>query len=415
VTPATGQFLDNRRYWTIVGLAVLLNMVSYFDRVSLAVAAPGIRSEFHLTPVQLGTVFSVFSLSYALMQPAWGALADRYGARWIVALAITGWSLFTGLTAVATTYWVLVAMRLVFGAWEAGLPPSIASGFSRWIAPEQRSKAFGLFAGGGRLGGTIAPVIAAALVARFGWRASFVAFAGLGVIAGAAWLKAIDFAGVAKAPAPIVAAAVAPSPAVRYRDLLLSRRLICLLLVSFGYTFMWQFYATWFPTYLTERRGFTLAQAAAYAGLPFLLGLVANAVGGFLAEIVGRGRLGLCCLLASAALLFAGIVSPEARTAGLLIALAAGAGDLLLGAAWASAVDIGGKAGGAIAGLMNSTSALGGFVSPLLMGWVLQNWQSWESVLFMAVAANVISAVLWLGVNPIGTSRQRSAVATTAS
>ena len=53
----------------------------------------------------------------------------------------------------------------------------------------------------------------------------------------------------------------------------------------------------------------TLAQAAAYAGVPFLLGLIANWAGGFLAEAVGRSRLGFAGLLTSALLLLAGIVS----------------------------------------------------------------------------------------------------------
>ena len=70
----------------------------------------------------------------------------------------------------------------------------------------------------------------------------------------------------------------------------------------------------------------------------------------------------------------------------------------MLAAAWASAVDIGGKAAGAVSGLMNSASNFGGFVSPIAFGWVLQTWKDWNAVLFVAALANVLAACCWLGV-----------------
>jgi nitrate/nitrite transporter NarK len=73
---------------------------------------------------------------------------------------------------------------------------------------------------------------------------------------------------------------------------------------------------------------------------------------------------------------------------------------MFLGAAWASALSIGGKAGGAIAGLMNAASNAGGFASPVLLGWALHVWKDWNAVLMLAVVINAIAAFLWLGVNP---------------
>ncbi|MBM3775346.1 MAG: MFS transporter, partial [Acidobacteria bacterium] len=198
-----------------------------------------------------------------------------------------------------------------------------------------------------------------------------------------------------------------PETTTPWRVLLASRPLVLLLAVAFGYTFMWQFYITWFPTYLVERRGMDLREASRYASLPFAFGLAANWVGGVIADLLtrrygarfGRGSLGFGALMLSASLLLVGIWYPGARAAALLIALAAGAGDMFLGAAWASAVAIGGKAAGAVSGLMNSASNFGGFVSPVLMGWAYERWQDWNTVLAIGVLANAISAFLWLGVN----------------
>jgi MFS family permease len=369
-------------------------MVSYLDRVSISVAAPALRSEFGFTPLQMGQVFSAFSLSYAIFQAPWGAAADRFGARAIVTLGIVGWSLFTGLTAAAWNLISLLAIRFAFGAIEACLSPAVSSAFGRWIPVERRSTAFGMFLGGGRLGGAIGPGIAALLVLRYGWRSSFVAFAGLGIVAGTMWWRYYR-------DAPDLLPARTES-----RPTPVSSSLVCLLLAAFSYTCMWQFYITWFPTYLVEKRGFTLVEAGKLAGLPFLFGLGANWIGGFASDglarrfglRVGRSGFAFAALIVSALLLSLGVSSGSRTTAAILIALAAGAGDLMLAAAWASAVDIGGKAAGAVSGLMNSASNFGGFVSPIAFGWVLQTWKDWNAVLFVAALANVLAACCWLGV-----------------
>jgi ACS family glucarate transporter-like MFS transporter len=384
----------NLRRYTVVALAVAVNLVSYLDRVSISVAAPALRSEFGFTPLQMGQVFSAFSLSYAIFQAPWGAAADRFGARAIVTLGILGWSLFTGLTAAAWNLISLLTIRFTFGAIEACLSPAVSSAFGRWIPVSQRSTAFGIFLGGGRLGGAIGPAIAALLVLRYGWRSSFVAFAGLGVVAGAAWWHYYrDSSDIPRTDKPRGPTKV-------------SAPLVFLLLAAFSYTLMWQFYITWFPTYLVEKRGFGLVDAGKFAGLPFLFGLAATWMGGFASDglarrfglRVGRAGFAFVALMVSALLLYTGVSAGDRTTAAILMALAAGVGDLMLGAAWATAVDIGGKDAGAVSGLMNSSSNFGGFVSPIAFGWVLQTWKDWNAVLFVAAFANVLAACFWLGV-----------------
>lgn len=193
-----------------------------------------------------------------------------------------------------------------------------------------------------------------------------------------------------------------------WRQILSSTRLWCLLAAAFGSTFLWQFYITWFPTYLRENRGMSLAQAGYYASIPFLLGVCSTWVGGALTDVIGRRTddrtartvIGLVSLISAALLMSAGVWCKEAGLAALLMGCAAGAVDLYLGAAWASAIDIGGTSGGAVAGMMNAASNCAGFVSPALMGWVLQSSGDWNFVLFLGVGTTCVSAVLWLFVNP---------------
>ena len=404
--------------YSIVLLAVLIDMTSYMDRVCISVAAPSLEQEFALSKTQMGWVFSIFSLAYALGQTPWGMLADKIGARRIVSVAVVWWSAFTALTAASWNYASLLIVRLFFGAGEAALSPAIASAFGRWVPVADRSTAFGAFLSGGRVGGAIAPPIAAILLLNYGWRTMFMAFAGLGLAWAVAWRwwyrnHPSEHPRINQAEVELIETGVAqdgpvgadiPGPWSLLRR---SPQLVMLLGVSFGYTVMWQFYITWFPTYLVEERGFSLERAGYIAGLPFLFGAVANWVGGLLTDWLSRSMapararqlVGFCALLSAGGLMLAGILTPAALPGALLMASAAFAGDMVLGPIWASAVGLGGAAGGTAGGMLNTTSNLGGFVSPVIMGWALDAWGNWRAVLLLAVASNFAAAALWWPAN----------------
>ncbi len=408
--------------YSVVLLALAINMVCYTDRVCIAVAGPEMRKAFDFSQAQMGLVYSIFSLSYFLGQTPWGLAADRHGARGLVSMAVAGWSAFTIFTAYAWSFASLMVIRFTFGALEAALSPSVASAFNRWIPATERSTAFGAFLGGGRLGGAITPPIAGFILLHYGWRTPFVAFGLIGVFGAIAWYvwfrnrpeehPAVTKEEVEQIRAGLPAAKV-QAEKVPWDVILRSTRLWCLLLAAFGSTFLWQFYITWFPTYLRENRGMTLEQAGYYASIPFLLGVGSTWLGGILTDLIGkrtddrraRTIIGLISLSTAAILMSAGIWCRQAGLAALLMGCAAGAVDLYLGAAWSSAIDIGGSSGGAVAGLMNAASNCAGFASPALMGWVLQRSGDWNFVLSMGVAMTAVSAFLWLFVNPPRTAR----------
>ncbi|MCC6587669.1 MAG: MFS transporter [Bryobacterales bacterium] len=400
----------------LVLLALVINMVCYTDRVCIAVTGPEIRKAFDFTPAQMGLVYSIFSLSYFAGQTPWGMLADRHGSRGLVSFAVAGWSVFTALTAAAWSFTCLIVIRFIFGGLEAAFSPAVASAFNRWVPVKERATAFGAFLGGGRLGGAITPPIVGFLMLHFGWRIPFVAFGALGLVWAAIWylwfrdrpdqhpnIKPSELA-IIDAGVPV---AQQKAPA-EWGRLLRSGRLWALLGVAFGATFLWQFYITWFPTYLREHRKLPLGEASFYASLPFLLGVAATWIGGALTDIIGkrstprqaRRTVGLISLTGGAALMSAGIWCPQASLAALLMGSAAGLIDLYLGAAWASATDIGGSSGGAASGLMNAASNCAGFASPALMGWILGRSGNWDFVLLLSVGTTLIAAVLWLFVNP---------------
>jgi ACS family glucarate transporter-like MFS transporter len=385
--------------YRLVLLVTCANLLGYMDRVCISVLAPKLRSELGFSAGDIGLIFGAFGLSYALFQMPWGMIVDRRGARNIIAGVILAWSMFTGLTAVTRGLMAFVSIRFLFGVSEAALAPAVASLFRRTVPVRSRPTAFGSFLSGGRIGGIVAPGFAAFLAIRYGWRSVFVLFAVLGVFAAAIWLLAF--------PRETVVEESQDVP-LRLPVARLSVSLTAVILVGFIYTMTWQFFVTWFPSYLIENRGFSFQKAGTYTGLPFLFGLLATFAGGPLSEWItgrfgmqlGRRLLVMTGLLGSGLLFYLGPSTPRAMLGTILIALAAGSGDLILSTLWATAVDIGGRSAGSVAGLMNSVASLGGFLSPVLISKLLQHGASWNYVLKTWALLNVTAALIWLFVRP---------------
>jgi MFS family permease len=165
-----------------------LAVVTYFDRVCISGAAPFVSSELGLTPIQMGTVFSAFAVSYALFEVPTGWLGDRIGARKVITRIVAWWSAFTALTGIVHRFWTMVILRFLFGVGEAGMFPNSAKVFSRWMPKAERGFATGLMWMFGRLGGAVTPAIVVIMISRIGWRATFWVLGAIGFMwAGFFW------------------------------------------------------------------------------------------------------------------------------------------------------------------------------------------------------------------------------------
>src|SRR5579872_4515638 len=93
-------------------------LVAYMDRVNISVAGKAIMADLHLTKTSFGFVLSAFTVGYALLQFPGGWLADRFGSKPLLVAALLIWSLFTGLTGLAASLAMLIAIRVLFGIGE---------------------------------------------------------------------------------------------------------------------------------------------------------------------------------------------------------------------------------------------------------------------------------------------------------
>src|SRR2546428_2884395 len=109
----------------VLAFAFLLAVVTYLDRICISAAAPFIMADLGLTMLQMGAVFSAFTLAYSLFEVPSGWRGDVVGARRVLTRIVLWWSGFTMLTGTAWSLRSLVAIRFLFGAGEAGAFPHL--------------------------------------------------------------------------------------------------------------------------------------------------------------------------------------------------------------------------------------------------------------------------------------------------
>src|SRR5262245_1556723 len=127
-----------RARYTVLAYLCVLMFILYLDRVCLSQAAPAIQRDMELSNKQMGYVHGAFTLAYGLFMAAAGRYGDRFGARGVLVAIVLWWSLFTALTGAAVGLVMLVVIRFVFGAGEAGAVPNCARVISRWFPPDVR-------------------------------------------------------------------------------------------------------------------------------------------------------------------------------------------------------------------------------------------------------------------------------------
>ncbi len=433
IEPAT--HLANPRAWLLVALLSATATASYLCRVNVSVAGDLLMREFGLSQVQMGRVFSAFLLGYALFQVPAGMLADRFGARRVLAGAALWWVAGTALLAsvgagplqlsAGAALTAFLVLRLVLGIGEAPTFPAAAQGISRWIPPTSQGKANGMVVAAIGLGSALAPPLITAVMVRWGWRASLLVSAVPALGVALAWLavkapagspsearaSASAFvgseAGSATPPAGARAAPPANGPIPPHPTLF--TRSFALLTASYtlqgyvGYIFVF-----WFYLYLIQVRHFDLLRGALFGSLPWMLSIVSIPLGGIVSDRLVAGRLGarwgrravpMCGLIAAGGFLSLGAHTANQYLAAVVMALATALVLSSEGPFWATMTAIAGGRAGTGGGTMNMGSNLGGLISPALTP-ALAVIIGWENALHVAAAVSVLAGLLWLGVCP---------------
>jgi ACS family glucarate transporter-like MFS transporter len=408
------QSTPTKARYVVTAFAVTLALITYIDRVGIAVAAPFISKDLGLSTIQMGWALSAFGWAYAIFEIPGGWLGDRIGPRRVLMRIVIWWSVFTAATGWVWNASSLVVTRALFGAGEAGAFPNLTRVFTTWLPVRERERAQAILWLATRVSGAFTPILVASLIAAFSWQRTFEIFGVIGVVWAILFYRwyrdapgehpKVNRAELALLPPPHETAIA--STGVPW-GLIFSTQAVWLLSIQYMcLAYGWWFYINWLPTYLRQARGTSLRMGALLAGLPLLLGGLGCLVSAWLVPKLRR-RFGSVAIArriiavtgfvgASVCIfIFTGIEDPV--QAMFVLGMAGFFNDFVMPAAWASTMDIGGRYSGTVSGAMNMMGSIAGASSVTVVGYLLA-WTSgnWNLTFYISAAIYLVGAVCWL-------------------
>ena len=396
----------------VVALLVLLFGITYLDRVCISVAGPRMQEDLHIGPIGWGWVTGVFTISYCLFEIPTGILGDRLGPRRVLTRIVLWWSAFTALTGAVTSYYPLLVTRFLFGAGEAGAFPNAAVVIARWFPPSRRATMSGVTLMASQIGGALAPLLVVPIQGRYGWRASFYVFGVLGTcwaIAWYAWFRdsPAQKNGTGNAELPETAETPnGPQPFFPWRNAIRSKSLVALLGAAFCYVYVYNFFQTWFHTFLVKGRGFSEA-GLLLSALPYIVAVFSNLAGGVASDALvrklgqkrGRRAIGATALTVAGLFTIAAMLSRQQIATVVFLAVVYGAITFQQSGVFGVCLDIGQRHAGAMVGVMNTASQIGGLVGSVAYGYIVERFGNYDAPFVPMAALLFVGALLWLRID----------------
>ena len=402
----------------------VLYVIAFLDRMNIGAAALQMPRDLGFSDRVVGMGAGIFFLGYLLLEIPGALIVERWSARRWIARIMISWGMVTVLMAFIHTAREFYLVRFFLGAAEAGFLPGVIVYLTHWFRYEDRGKAVAFFYAANPLSYVIGSPIAGLLLGLSwlglrGWRWLFILEGIPAIVMGvitifyltdwpaqARWLPADERSWITEQlqrekQAKNRRHSFSVWGALRNRDvILLTLCYFCAMTGSYGIAF-------WLPTILKRLSGLSDLKVTLLAALPYIAAFVTQQLNGWHSDRTGERRwhaalpVFLCALALSLAVVNS---SRPAVSIGLFV---------LVGASfygfqpcfWAvPTLFLSESAAAASIGLINSVGNLGGFVGPLVMGYLVGRTHNFAAGLWYLVGSLIMSGILMLAV---GAGRRR--------
>jgi MFS family permease len=389
------------RFSATTGVLVILCIMSflmYVDRTNISTAALAIRRDLHLNNSQLGLVFSAFALTYAFAMIPGGFIADRLGARKMLAVCGVLWGAGTLMTGFAGGLATLLLARFVVGLGESPIVPASARALTAWMEPERRGFAQGITHACARLGNASTPLLVAALIAAFSWHLAFVVLGAASLAWVALWVwyyrdDPLDHPGITQTDIARLPTKVGKTRVpMRWRPLLSA--LWPATLVSFCHGWVLWFFLNWMPSFFAQTYHLNIRHSAIFSSGIFLGGVIGTTLGGSLSDLmlkktgdIRRSRQTLITVgfLAPIVFFVPMFLHVSSTLAAFSLAAALFLSELVTAPLWAVAMDLAPNHAATSSSIMNTGLGIAASVSPPLVGWLVDTTHSWQPVFALSM------------------------------
>ncbi|MCU1322481.1 MAG: D-galactonate transporter [Acidobacteriaceae bacterium] len=310
----SGQTAPTHVRYLVLATLFLVSTFSYGDRVGLSITGISFAKDLHLTPLQLGYLFSGFSWAYVVAQLPAGWMLDRFGTKRVYGVSIMLWSVlaaaagFAGYLKGAVAFSVIFGIRLLSGLAQSPVFPGNGRVVAAWFPSTQRGTASAIFNSSQYFALVVFSPLLGWMSHAYGWKECFWFLGALGIVLTLLWVKTID--DVKSHPAinaaeietiegggglcVISAATRETGVKITWKAvgrLLSTRMLVGIYLGQYCITTLTWFFLTWFPLYLAQARHLSIGKVGLAAALPALFGSIGGILGGLASDkLLKSGR-----------------------------------------------------------------------------------------------------------------------------
>ncbi len=388
------KFQSENRYVVFFFLYVGF-CISYIDRSAIGLALPSISKDFTLAPTQMGVVISAFFIGYSIMQLPGGWMADKFGSKSVILIALTLWSIFTFMTGHASSLAGLLFLRFVFGLCEGPYAGACYRGIAEYFPRELRPAFATGVLSSNYIGSAIAPIIIVPLILWFGWRGMFQALGCIGLV----YVFFYAFFVKQVKPAEEEKAGAKKGSKKEYFLKLLHFSIIWKLVVcAFCISCINKGLDAWMPTYLIAERGINLKAVGYVTTIPFMASFLSTAVCGWIMnkyfDRVEQYMIGICAVMTAVFL----YLMYNAETLFWVVVFQCGVyffKACILGSAVAIVLKIvTGNIAGSATMIVNMGGQVAGFISPVVMGYLVSVFNgSFNAVFYYLIGAASVCAL----------------------
>jgi MFS family permease len=145
--------------WAVVALLAFASAISYIDRQVVAIVADAMKADLGIDDAQIGLLYGIFAVFYAVAALPLAYLADRASRKHLIAAGIFIWSLMTIACGLSRSFWQVLASRIGVGIGEATLLPATNSLVGDYFPRDRIPLALSIFQTGAIIGTGLAFVV----------------------------------------------------------------------------------------------------------------------------------------------------------------------------------------------------------------------------------------------------------------
>jgi MFS family permease len=400
-----------RMQWIAIILVTAAIALNYMDRSTLAIGNLKIRQEFGLNATAIGALGSAWALTYGFAQLPSGYLLDRIGPKFLVGAAMVAWSLCQAAGGIATSYILLMLSRIGLGVTEAPCFPSATRSVSDWFDVKDRGTPSGVYTSGAYIGPTLAPPILTGLMLAFNWRVMFIVMGLAGIAAAGLWFL-IYRDPRTQVLEPRDEAYLRPNRQAKssvslrqWGSLFRFRAMWVLMLGAFCTGYITWMYQTWLPAYLEMQQHISITKTGFLASVPLLCAFFGALLGGWLSDrlvargmdlIASRRRPLIFGLIGSAIFTGLAAIATSASVAITCISVSMFLMQFGITCKWILVTVVTPQAYCASAASnQNFAGFLGGTLSPILTGFIVDMTGSFVLALGIGAAVTLVGAALF--------------------